>query len=45
MGVIIKHNVLLGNLILSFKFNKSEIIGAANAKVLPEPVCDAIRKS
>lgn len=45
VGVIIKHKALFGSVILSEKFNKSDMIGAAKAKVFPEPVCEAMRKS
>jgi hypothetical protein len=45
VGVITKHRVLFGNGDFNDRFISSEIMGAANASVLPEPVCEAIRNS
>jgi hypothetical protein len=45
VGVIIKQSVLFGSDDFDDRLSNYDIIGAANAIVLPDPVCEAIKNS
>lgn len=45
VGVKIRQSGFSGKVVLSESAIKSETIGAAKQSVLPDPVCDAMRKS